>query len=111
MLRLNPLSSEAGSDCLFEVSNPLHKQKLRLSRTIGDYHMKWTCSSDSAQAPGDAVRGSYSCPLIRAQGVSTPDGAAPPCVRLLPPAEQPVSSMSDVIVRPRDLTRFVSRLW
>ena len=95
-------------DCLYEISNSLHKQKLRLSRTIGDFHMKWTVVKEAATEGVDALRGSYSCRQV--QAAPTADGLAPACIELLPPDEQPVSCMADITVRQRELARSVRQL-
>lgn len=103
MTALGQSMGEYGTTSIkYEISHSLHKQKLRLSRSVGDFHMKWSISERDG---GDvlATRGSYSSPVIQ---TSVSGGeVAPVCLELFPPHLQPVSCMPDVTLRRRDESR------
>ena len=115
LLAIGSQKDDNDTDCAYEISNPLHKQKLRLSRALGDFHVKWTTLRETDEDYGalsekcDSLRGSYSVPAIRADLLrstnSASDDLKPVFLRLLDPTQQPVSCMPDVIVRPRDVAR------
>jgi serine/threonine protein phosphatase PrpC len=93
----------------YEVSSPLHSCRLRMSRSIGDFYLKWRTVeeelSEEQRAGCLETKGSYSSPLIRVSG--TP-ADAPRYVALQPPRQQAVTCEPVVTHQPRVLERYLS---
>lgn len=89
---------------LYEVLPPLHSCKLRLSRSIGDFYMKWdVCDGPLPDIDCVDTIGSYQTPIIR---VTCPADVPPKYVSLKSPPEQAVSCEPVILHQRRILDRY-----
>mmetsp|Transcript_3174 Transcript_3174/g.4913 ORF Transcript_3174/g.4913 Transcript_3174/m.4913 type:complete len:1196 (+) Transcript_3174:43-3630(+) len=85
---------------VFEVTTPLHSNRLRLSRSLGDFYMKWKLHEGVVDSC-DAKVGSYSTRVITGD---IPDGVERVYCYLPDPLKQAVSCQPDVITQDRDIS-------